>query len=141
MYTQTKLWVISLSERLQITGSINNVFQLFMQLQPRKKYFFLLIPLLPPRWVQRHRIIKLCFYNWVAFLLYDLDLWQGDPSLIKGFSKWICISFIGHTPHFSSFVCHLIWLLNSFKIKVWLFRNHFIKHYTPFATIFSVVLH
>ena len=79
-----------------------------------------------------------CFLQFrFIFTVWFISLWQEDPFLIKGFSKWIFISFIGHTPHFSSFVCHLLWLLNSFKIKVWLFRNHFIKHAMPFATGFS----
>lgn len=37
------------SERLRIRGSTPNLLQLFMQLQPGQKYFFLLTPLLPPR--------------------------------------------------------------------------------------------
>lgn len=47
------------SERLRIRGSTPNLLQLFMQLQPGQKYFFLLTPLLPPRWLQRYTIIWL----------------------------------------------------------------------------------
>lgn len=78
-----------------------------------------------------------CFCNLASFYCVIYRPVTRRPFPNGGFSKWIFIRFIGHTPHFSSFVCHLLWLLNSSKIKVWLFRNHFVKHYMPFSTSFS----
>lgn len=48
-----------LLEGSQIAGSVHNFSQLSMHLQAGQKYFLLHTPLLPPRWLQRYRIIKL----------------------------------------------------------------------------------